>query len=158
MRTILWYPPQWNRSDSGWCSSVLTASTDTQAFIVSSWQGSGLFPSFLLCSCWICISLSSHCLHISVSNFRFHACRPSGLWDILTSVVTFFSNAWFWFWTRPERWDGKWDSRSRGGKERQAFKAVIIRWKSLVNMQYPFTIRSVRRLKPNCKRTKAKSH
>lgn len=44
------------------------------------------------------------------------------------------------------------------GGERQAFKALIIHWKSLVNMQYPFTIPSVRRLKPNCERTKAKSH
>lgn len=34
------------------------------------------------------------------------------------------------------------------GERRQAFKAVIIHWKSLVNMQYPFTIRFVRRLRP----------
>lgn len=44
---------------------------------------------------------------------------------------------WFWFWTRERERTWHRGSWKRGREAKRVFKAVIIHWKSLVNMQYP---------------------
>lgn len=158
MRTILWYR-QRNRSDRRWCFSVLTASTDTKAFIASSWQDSPPppHPPILLFSI-TAGSESLYLLTVHRGEFRqlqVHACHSAGFWVCSASNVTCALASDLDSEPYRNRDVRQW---VKGGNERQAIKAVIIHWKSLLNMQYPFTIHSVRRLKPNCERTKAKSH
>lgn len=111
MRAILWYP-RWNRSDRRWCSSVLTASTHTQAFIVSSWQAQApLFFSI------ICIPLSPHRFTDQrVTDFRVHACC------LLTSNVKRFRGTFLSLNpSRAPRWQ-----KETVGQKRRAFKMEII--------------------------------